>query len=299
MKALPEKLNFLMIEKKYSNIEKSKIVILSAPFEESVSYGKGTKNGPKAILNASHYVEFYDEEFDRELCFDLGIATIKPLNFTKKNTKQSLQLIYESVKYFLNKNKFVVVLGGEHTISISPIKAHFEQYPDMSVLHLDAHSDLRQSYKNDQFSHASAIARVCDFFPKDRLVQVGIRAQCIEESEFIKQNKINFFYAYQIRCGKFGKNWQKNIVEKLSKNIYITFDVDYFDPSLMPSTGTTEPDGFFWNETMDIFREINRQNKIIIGFDVVEFSPNKGIEFPDELVAKLVYKLLNFSFYRF
>jgi agmatinase len=293
---LPEKSNFLMIGKKYSNYQDSKIAIVSAPYEASVSYGKGTASGPKAIIDASHYVEFYDEEQDRELCFEEGITTIKELNIKKMKSAKALDTIRQTVEQLIIDKKFVVLLGGEHTVSVPSIAAHYKHYKDFSILHFDAHSDLRESYQNNPFSHASAFARVCDFFPPEKIAQVGIRAQCIEESKFIKQNKINTFYAWQIRTNKYGQNWQKEIVKRLNKKIYISFDIDFFDPSIMPATGTPEPDGFLWSETMDIFREIKKAGKQIIGFDMVEFAPVKGMHHPDMLAAKLVYKLLNFAF---
>jgi agmatinase len=295
MIVLPEKSNFLMISKDVSSLEKSNIVILSAPYEASVSYGKGTKDGPKAIIKASHYIEFYDEEFDNELCYEKGIATIKPINLAKLKNKPAIDNIYNTVKKVLELNKFCVVLGGEHTISLAPIKAHSEKYKNLYVLHFDAHSDLRHKYQNNLYSHASIMARVCEFLDPKKLVQVGIRAQDIEESKFIKSNKINTFYAWEIKTGKYGNNWQKEVAKKLSENVYVTFDVDYFDPSIMPSTGTPEPNGFQWDETMQIFREMNKLGKKIIGFDVVELAPAKSTPHPDSLAAKLTYKLLNFA----
>jgi agmatinase len=296
MTSLGENSNFLKIPSNVSDLNNSKIAVISAPYEATVSYGKGTAKGPKAIINASHYVEFYDEEFDNELCFKTGITTLKQIDFKKQKNLKALDLIYKNVKSLLDKDKFVVTLGGEHTICIAPIKAYFEKFPDLSILHFDAHSDLRESYENNKYSHASALARVCDFFPPQKLVQVGIRAQCIEESRFIKERGVNTFYAWEIRTGKYGSNWQKEIASKLGNSVYITFDIDYFDPSIMPSTGTPEPNGFYWNETLEIFREIRRQNKKIVGFDVVEFAPKNNIHHPDMLAAKLVYKMMNFAF---
>jgi len=296
MIVLPEKQNFLMIPKEVSSLEKSKIVILSAPYEASVSYGKGTKNGPRKIIESSHYVEFYDEEIDTELCFKHGIATIKELNFGKRKNKDAIDFLYKNVKTLLEKNKFCVTLGGEHSISTAPIKAHFEKYKNLSVLHFDAHSDLREEYQNNPYSHASVMARVCEFLNPQNLVQVGIRAQSIEESKFIKSKKVKTFYAYEIKTGKYGNNWQKLVARHLTNNVYISFDVDYFDPSIMPSTGTPEPNGFQWEETMNIFREMKKLNKRIVGFDVVELAPQKGVTHADYLAAKLTYKLLNFAF---
>ena len=166
----------------------------------------------------------------------------------------------------------------------------------MSILHFDAHSDLRDSYEGSKYSHASIMARVAEFFPNDRITQVGIRAQCIEESQFIKENKINTFYASAIRRGIHGKNWQEKVVDTLGEKVYITFDVDYFDPAIMPSTGTPEPDGFLYSETLDIFRLMQQKGKKIIGFDVVELAPVEGVHHPDITTARLIYKMLNFAF---
>lgn len=296
MDFLNSEANFLALEDEFSTFDNSKIVIVSAPYEHSVSYGEGTAQGPVGILGSSAFVEFYDDEFDRELCNETGIATAVPIDFKDKVDKEAMDLIYDDVKYLLNKDKFVVTLGGEHTISLAPIKAHYEKYPNMSILHFDAHSDLREEYEGSKYSHASIFARVIEFFPAHRLTQVGIRAQCIEESRLIKDKKINTFYASAIRRNLHGVNWQKAVVDTLADEIYISFDVDYFDPAIMPSTGTPEPDGFLYNETLEIFREINRQGKKIIGFDVVELAPVEGLTYPDITASRLIYKLLNYSF---
>jgi len=297
MKTLRILNNFLAIEDEFSSLENSKIAILSAPYEHTVSYGGGTANAPAEILAASAFVEFYDDEFESELCFDKGIATIEPINFNDLIDKDALDLIERNVFELLELDKFVVTIGGEHTISIAPISSHFKKYPDMSILHFDAHSDLRVEYEESPYSHACFMSRVTDFFPADKITQVGIRAQCIEEAEFIKDNNINTFYASAIRRGKWGTNWQKKVVDTLGDDIYITFDIDYFDPSLIPATGTPEPDGFFYSETLDIFREITKSGKKIIGFDVVELAPIEGLHHPNLTTARLIYKMLNFAFY--
>lgn len=288
--------NFLSIEDKYSKLDESAIAIIQAPYEHTVSYGEGAILGPKAIIEASWQVEFYDDEFQRELCFEKGIATIKPIEFDGKIDQEALDLIYNQTKQLLNLNKFVVTLGGEHTISSAPIRAHFEKYPNMSVLQFDAHSDLRDSYQDSKYSHASIMARVCEFFPTNRITQVGIRAQCIEEANFIRENNINTFYASGIRTGKYGSNWIKKVVDTLANEIYITFDVDAFDPSIMPTTGTPEPDGISYRDALEIFREIRNQGKKIIGFDVVELAPVEGVHHTNLTCARLVYKLLNYAF---
>lgn len=293
MKELGIKENFLAVEKKYSSYKDSKIVILSAPLEKTVSYGKGTSRGPQGIIDASHYVEFYDEEFDRELIFEKGICTLPELDIRKLSVKKSLDRIYQKIKNLLDDDKFVVTLGGEHSLAISPIKAHLEKYPGASILQFDAHSDLRESYEGSKNSHASVMARAAEL-TKD-IVQVGIRAQCIEEAEFIKQNNIHTFYARNIRLGKYGTDWQNEVVNRLNENVYITFDVDAFDPSFMPETGTPEPGGLFWDETMNLINEISLR-KNIIGFDVVELAPIKKSTSSSFIAARLVYKILNYAF---
>ncbi len=293
MRTLDINKNFLAIEEKYSNYRDSKVVILPAPYEATTSYGKGAAKGPAGIYDASHYVEFFDEELNREFCFEKGngIASLYPVKFNGAKGKKALDIIYNEVLKHIKNNKFVVTLGGEHTISTAPIKAHLDSYKDLSVLHFDAHSDLRDSYEGTKYSHASFCARVAEF-TKD-ITQVGIRAQCREEYEFIKKNKIKTFYAYAIRNGLHGKNWQEKVIKGLKKNVYITFDVDYFDPSIMSSTGTCEPLGFYWEETIALLKKLGRQ-KNVVGFDVVELAPKKENPYPDFLTAKLIYKMLNY-----
>jgi agmatinase len=298
MKALTTSKNFLALPKESSSYETSKIVILSAPYEKTVSYGGGTAKGPEAIINASHYVEFLDDEFFRELCFEQGIATLLPVAFGNRTGKPMLDYLQESVAKQIENDKFVVTLGGEHTIATAPIMAHHSHYPKMSILHFDAHSDLRMMYSGTPYSHACFMARVADEgFPMKRVIQVGIRAQEKAEFEYAKKLGVQTFYATKIRRGEHGVNWQKAVVKTLPTNeVYVTFDVDYFDPAIMPSTGTPEPDGFQWNETMEIFRELNRAGKRIVGFDMVELSPDPKAKHATYLAAKLVYRMLNFAF---
>lgn len=290
--------NFLALESANSGYENSSIVILSAPYEKTVSYGGGTKLAPKAILEASHYVEFLDDEFHRELCFERGIATLPELDFGDSEGGAMLDQLEGAVAEHIEHGKFVVTLGGEHTISTAPIVAHAKAYPNMSILHFDAHSDLRQEYSGTPYSHACFMARVAELdVPMDRLVQVGIRAQSIDEYRFAQSNKIKTFYATAIRRGDHGADWQRAAVAALPTNeVYITFDVDYFDPSIMPTTGTPEPDGFLWAETMEIFRQLNKAGKKIVGFDIVELSPKEDQQHATYMVAKLVYRMLNFAF---
>lgn len=296
-RVLDSKSNFLAIEPEYSSFERSAVVILPAPYEHTVSYGGGTRLGPAAILNASRYVELFDEETKREIYREKGIATLPPLNFGRKKDAAALEALHNEVSALLEAGKFVVTLGGEHTISSATISAYARRYPDLSVLQFDAHSDLRTEYQGNKFSHACVMARVCEFIDPNRVVQVGIRAQSREEAEFIRDRGVNTFYAHEIRQGKFTrffKYWDDVVVEKLSDHVYITFDVDGFDPSIMPATGTPEPNGLFWAEVMQCLRKVGRE-RTIVGFDVVELAPIKGLHHPDLTTAKLVSKILNYA----
>lgn len=296
-KTLPIKSNFLAIEKRHSSFNNSKIVILPAPYERTVSYGGGTKDGPAAILKASQYVELFDEETKREIYAEQGIATLAPLSFAKKKDAAAVQLIHDTVFSLLDKGKFVVTLGGEHTISSGPIAAHLKKYPNLSVLQFDAHSDLRNEYQGNRYSHASVMARVCEFLDPAKVVQVGIRALCKEEAEFIRDRGIRTFYAHELRDGthtKFLKYWDDAVVDALTESVYITFDVDGFDPSIMPATGTPEPNGLLWAEVMQCLRKVSRKRRIV-GFDVVELAPMKGLSHPDLTTAKLISKILNYA----
>lgn len=293
MKYYGIKKNFLAIEESVSNYDFSKVVILPVPYEATTSYGKGTAKGPMGIINASHYVELFDEELNRELCNEIGICTLKELNMKDKRGKKALDFIYKNVNEQIKNGKFVITLGGEHSISTAPIKAHFDNYENLSILHFDAHSDYRQEYEGSIYSHASFAARVAEF--TQDIVQVGIRAQCKEEYDFIKENNLKTFYAFEIRNGKYGYDWENKVIDSLKEKVYITFDVDYFDPSVMPSTGTPEPLGFYWEETLRLLKKLGKQKKVV-GFDVVELAPQKNYSYPDFLTAKLIYKMLNYFF---
>ncbi len=293
MKELGVKENFLGLEKKYSNYKDSKIVILSAPLEKTVTYGKGTGKAPKEILKASHFVEYYDEEQSREICFERGICTLDQLSFQKLTVEKSLAKIYSEVKNHLSNDKFVATLGGEHSLSYGAIKAHHEKFSNLSILQIDAHSDLRDSYEDSKYSHACVMARVSEFNTK--IIQVGVRAQSIEENEFRKQKQIRTFYSREIKMGMYGDDWQEIVARNLTENVYVTFDLDGFDPSILPATGTPEPGGLFWDETMYLLKIIGL-DKNIVGFDVTELAPSKVHPASNYTAAKLVYKILNYAF---
>jgi len=291
MKCYNHKKNFLAIaDKQYYLYKNSKFVIQSAPYEFTSSYLAGSAKGPEAIINASHYVELYDEELDQESYKLGGICTLEPIKFGKKVNEKAIALIEKETTALLSDKKFPITLGAEHTITYGVVRAIKNKYKDVHVLQIDAHSDLRESYHNNSYSHASVMKRIFDL--NVPLTQIGIRAQCAEEAQLIKENKtINTFYAHQIRSNI---NWAKDALKTLGKNVYISIDTDGFDPSIAPAVGTAEPNGMFWTETTEFLKEVFA-TKHVVGFDVVELAPQKGSILTEYYMAKLVYKLIGYK----
>ena len=274
---------FLGIEESYTSYNSARYVVLPVPFEQTTSYGTGTRNGPRAILKASTYVEMYDEEFGCE-SYKKGIHTM-PGPLLSDNIEDSFKNITRSVQGILRDGKVPVVLGGEHSIAYPVYRAFHDRYEDISILQFDAHSDLRYSYEDSIYSHASVMRRIYEL--NNSIVQVGIRSQCAEEARFIEKNGMATFYAHKLHK----QGFDESIIARLKNNVYITFDVDFFDPALMPATGTPEPGGFFWPETVGFLERVFRE-RTVVGFDVVEFAPIKNLPHADFTIAKLVYKLI-------
>jgi agmatinase len=289
---------FLDLPDEWCDFGRSGVVILPAPYEHTTSYGKGTARAPEEILNASRYLELYDEELDAETYrLTEGIATLPAVTFgDNRLDEQAVEAIRAEVSRLTGEGKFVVCLGGEHTIAVGAAQAHAQFYGDLTVLQLDAHSDLRQEYEENPYSHATVMARIHDF--NRNIVQVGIRSQSAEEAEFIRRNRINTFYDTGIRQGRYGrdnKNWQDEVIGCLTRRVYITIDCDFFDPALMPAVGTPEPGGFGWYETVEFLRKV-AENRQIVGFDVNELAPAAPFVHPQFIVAKLIYKLVGYIF---
>ena len=297
LKSLDSHRNFLGLGPEHSSFDSSKIVILPVPYEHSAAPKSGTGSGPQAILHASHDLEGFDVETKREISHEHGIATLQPLNFKGKTDEVALQEIHETVLHLIGLSRFIVTLGGEHIITSAVAAAFAKRSTNLSVLQFDAHSNLRPKFHGDKYNSASVMARVCEYLDPSRLVQVGVRAQNRGEAEFVRDSKVNVFYAHDIHGGtytRFLKYWDDNVVERLSDNVYVTFDVDAFDPSIMPSTGAPEPGGLSWSEVLRCLRKVG-QRKRIVGFDVVEFAPITTVHFPDLVAAKLVLKILNYA----
>jgi len=272
---------------------KSSIVIMGVPFDGTATYQSGTKFGPNAMLNASVNLEPYDEELGE--IYKVGIYTIGTINIEEIHTapKEVMDAVYFASREVVKDGKFLVTLGGEHSISQGVIKAYKEKYKKLSVLQLDAHLDLMGQFGGTRFSHASVSRRVVEDL-KCKVTSFGVRVVSREECEFVKKNKtsVSVFYAGEIHDND---NWHDEAIETLEDFVYITLDVDGLDPSIMPATGTPVPGGLGWYRTIDFLRKVYKVRKVV-GFDVVELKPNAGDESPNFLAANLVYK--NIGFYK-
>ena len=289
MNYLSNKQGFLGVDNKFKI--KEKVIVVPFGLEKTVSYGEGTRNGPKEIIKASHQVELYDEEFHCEPYKRIGIKTLKPFKIDK-NIKKALEKISEINEEILYKKIFPLTLGGEHSITPGCISPFIKKYNNLCLLHFDAHADLRESYNGEKISHASAIRRCLDY-NNVSIISFGIRNISKNEITYLNKNssRIKIFWA------KDKNKWNLNKFKKMIKNktVYLTFDVDGFDSSIMPATGTPEPGGLFWEETLDIIK-IAVKNSNIVGADINELSPIKGFNSYNFLVAKLAYKILSYKF---
>ena len=292
MKVLNASSNFLGItEHAYYKYKSCQCVVQQLPYEHTSSYKQGSHKGPKAILYNSQFVEYYDIELDSESYKNCGITTVRPVDFEGVINEEAMKLIYRETSKYLNDDKFLVSLGAEHTISYGVFKAFQEKWEDIGILQLDAHSDLRQEYEGNKWSHASVMARILELAPP--IFQVGIRAQCIEESQLIQSSdNIHCYYAHQI----WGNDeWMDELVTKLPKNLYITIDTDGFDPSICPSVGTPEPGGLQWHPTLKLLRKVFEKCDVK-GFDIMELNPPTHDDTTAYTMAQLCYKLIGYKF---
>ena len=289
MKYLSDKNGFLGIDNDFSF--KEKVVVVPFGLEKTVSYDNGTRNGPKEIIKASHQVELYDEELHCEPYKKIGIKTLKSFKINK-NIKKALKKMSDVNEEILNRKLFPITFGGEHSITPGCIAPFVKKHKKICLLHFDAHADLRESYNGEKFSHASAIKRCLDH-KNVSVISFGIRNISESEILFLKKNssRINIFWA------KDKNKWNLKKFKQMIKNkiVYLTFDVDGLDSSIMPATGTPEPGGLLWDETLDIIR-IAAKNSNIVGADINELSPIKGFNSYNFLVAKLAYKILSYKF---
>ena len=279
--------NFAGIDDRFCKEDFAKVFLQSVPYDGTSTWGKGADKGFDKFLDALDNMELYDIETQTEV-YQNGVHILPPLiNF---NTPESMfNEVYNTTKALLEKGKFLTFFGGEHSISIGIIKAFYEKFRNLSVLHIDAHADLRPTYLGSAYNHACALY---DASKNCNLVQVGIRSMDIEEVEYMSKDQV--YFAEKIHGET---QWMIDSINQLSDEVYITFDLDAFDPSIMPSTGTPEPGGLLWNDIIKYLKMVF-QSRNVVGFDIVELAPIDGLTHPDFLAAKLYYKMLSYKFYR-
>lgn len=277
--------NFAGVEDKYCDKDFAKIWLQSIPYDGTSTWGKGADKGFEVFLDALENMELYDIETDAEV-YKQGVH-ILPAITESASPEAMFNAVYNSTKELLTKNKFLTFFGGEHSISIGLIKAFYEKFDNLTVLQIDAHADLRPEYHGSKYNHACA---VYDASKNANLIQVGIRSMDVSEKKHLNPDKC--FFAEDI----YGtSNWMEDSIRLMTDDVYITIDLDAFDASIMPSTGTPEPGGLNWNDTINYLKKV-MQVKNVVGFDIVELAPIEGLSAPNFLAAKLYYKLLSYKF---
>jgi agmatinase len=274
--------NFLDLDSSYTRFENARYCVLPVPYDKTSTWLKGSDWGPEAIIDASAHLELYDIETDSE-AYKNGVYTHE-WSFKPAGQEEMVEKVYSAVHRFLQNDKLVITLGGEHSISIGAVKAVCDMFEEVTVLQLDAHADLRNEYQGSHYNHACTMARIREYLP---IVQVGIRSMDIVEKHSIQKECI--FYSKDIHDSI---EWIDQVVRLLSQNVYITIDLDVFDPSVLPSTGTPEPGGLSWYSVLGLLKKVC-QERNMIGFDVTELCPGE-IKASDFLAAKLVYKLMSY-----
>jgi len=277
--------NFGAIPAEYAGQESARIVVLPVPYDETSTWMKGADRGPQAIIDVSANMELFDIETGSEV-FRRGIFTA-PAVTEKASPEAMVAAVRERVAGHLDQEKFVVVIGGEHSVSVGSIQAHAARHPDMTVLQLDAHADLREEYEGSRFNHACVMARAREICP---VVQVGIRSMDWSEQPNLTPGSV--FWAHDIAATP---GWIDAVLARLPATCYVTIDLDVFDPAIMPSTGTPEPGGLFWYDVTRLLQAVSRRSRVV-GFDVVELCPSDSNRAPDFLAAKLIYKFLSCCF---
>ena len=273
------------IPEAYAQLETSKVVLLRVPYDETSTWQKGADRGPEAFLKASENMELYDIETDSEV-YKEGVYLADAI-YENASPESMVNAVHETTKKYINKNKFVTIFGGEHSISIGTIRAFNDCFQNLTVLHIDAHADLRKEYEGSPYNHACAVYEANQ---NTNLVQVGIRSMDISETRVMNKEKV--FFAHDMAVNEY---WMDDVLDQLTGNVFITFDLDALDPSIMPSTGTPEPGGLFYYETLEFLKKVFTERNVV-GFDMVELCPNTQDKSSDFLAAKLYYKMLSYKF---
>ncbi|MBU2997739.1 agmatinase [Cellulophaga baltica] len=277
--------NYAGIEDKFAQLETSKVVLIPVPYDGTSTWGKGADKGPDAFLKASENMELYDIETETEV-YQQGIYLADAV-LENSSPEAMVEAVHKTTKDFIKRNKFVTLFGGEHSISIGTIRAFNECFDNLTVLHIDAHADLRESYDGTKYNHACAVHEASQ---TTNLIQVGIRSMDAIEKTFMDEEKT--FFAHDMVSDEY---WMDKVIDLMTENVLITFDLDALDPSIIPSTGTPEPGGLLWYETLEFLKEVFKE-KNVVGFDIVELCPNEVDKSSDFLAAKLYYKMLSYKF---
>ncbi len=283
--------NYFGVPEEYAGADNSRVAIIPVPYEATTSYGKGTKNAPEAILKASQQVELFDDELWIEP-YRVGIQTLDPVIIEPVDplAANPFRELKGNIIPLIEFDKFPIILGGEHSLTLGAVKACVDRYPDLSVLQIDAHADCRQSYDGNPYSHATVSYHMYKNMPNPLITIVGVRNISADEVSWMEDEKpnINIFWARQQERWNF-----QEIISTLSDNVYLTIDVDGLDSGIMPATGTPEPGGMNWYQLMQLIKQLCVR-KNVVAADIVEFSPIEGMHAPDFLVAKLLYKLIGY-----
>ncbi|HIE17864.1 MAG TPA: agmatinase [Dehalococcoidia bacterium] len=280
--------NFAGLTPPQADFQTATVVVLPVPYDSTTEWHSGAREGPQAIISASQYLELYDMELGREIC-QIGIHTLPEIEPILSSPENMIQRVYHIARDLHQQGKFITMLGGEHSLSLGVVRALKETIQDFCVLQLDAHADLRDEYTGTKYSHACVMRRIFELCP---IVQVGIRSLSQEEQRFIEENNIHLF---QVSTSGSVTTPPEQIVSSLSENVYISIDLDVFDPSIMPAVGTPEPGGMQWYEVLNLLKLICL-HKHIVGFDLVELCPREGPGSCAFLAAKLAYKLMGYAF---
>lgn len=268
------------------SLREATFVVVPVPYDLTSTYQPGSRRGPAAIIEASTNMELYDEELKKET-YLAGIHTTLPVEIDARGPKNMISAVRKKISRIVAMDKIPVMLGGEHSITLGAVQAVKEKYPKLSVLQLDAHADLRDSYQGSPFSHASVGKRISEICP---LVQVGIRSMSSEEGDFLPKSKVKSFSADFVLETR---NWCEKVCKDLQGDVFVTIDLDVFDPSIMASTGTPEPGGLYWRDVLRLLKAVSQKCKIR-GFDVVELAPVSGNIAPDFMTAKLTYRFMGY-----
>jgi len=285
-KFLPHRV-FAGLTPPYSNLQQAKTVVLPVPYDSTSEWRGGSRHGPQAIIDASQYLELYDLELNREI-YKVGISTLPEVEPLLSSPQDTIDRVYQVVKGLIQREKLVVLLGGDHSLSLGAVRAFKEAFPRLSVLQLDAHADLRDEYLGTKYSQACIMRRIFELCP---ISQVGVRSLSWEEKQFLTQNKLTPFYMSDLTSNRASLD---GIVDSLSEDVYITVDVDVLDPSIMPAVGTPEPDGMSWRQVLNIVESV-ALHKHIVGFDLMEFCPGEGPGSCAFLLAKLAYRFIGYA----